>query len=1020
MAESLISFSGLASGIQWRDLVDQIVSLENRPARLMQSRIDNAKLRATAWGSFSTHVSTLRTAAAGLSSTALLTNKVATSGAGVLASASASTDATPGSHTVRVHALAAAETLNTAVFASRTGALNLAGEFRINGEHLEILATDSLDTIAARINTANSSAGIGVTASVLSTGTSAHRIVMTASKTGKAGIDLVDGGAGVLRDIGLLDANVAVKLGTSNGALSDTFGDSSTTLSDMLGFTSPPPIGDVVIGGVNVTLDLTAMSLTDVADAINTAATAAGRGVTASVIADGAGFRLDIRGATQYTDSGRVLEALGVLEGGRSAVAQQVNSAALESGTGVPATAATLLTGLWSGGGAAGVQAGDTLTIGGTRGDGTIFSFDYTVAGGDTLQTLVDRLNNATDAFGAGTRTATAFVDTDGSIAVTDGTGGTSQLKLGIVANNENGGTLDFSTFDVTQAGRNRVVVAAADASVELDGSFITSTSNTVTGVVPGLTLNLSAVDPLNAATVTVTRDTDAAVEAVKKLVDSYNTLTDFVNGQLAPPAAGATAAPLYGDSVLRTMRTALRSALGGSLDTGVTGGLARLGDIGIEIDRTGHYTLDTVKLTAALVDGAEGVQRLFGLHGATTGTGLSYIGSSTKTVPGTYAIDITQAPTWAGITGTGFGGTYVDDGTPDLLDIRDTGSNRTYSVSLANGMTLAEIIDSINIELKTSLAHTMGAVNALGSDVGGTPAVDATLWADVHIGGANAGVTAGDALTIAGTRTDGSSFLTTLVVSAGGTIGELRAAVQNAVGTDVDVTWNNGVLTATSKAAGSKSFTLSVTSDNLGGGTFDLGGIAITQQGRGAAQITASDDNGQLRIAHDSAGSGSGFEVSYSPGGADGSASLGIGAATWVGTDVIGMIGGFAATGAGSVLTGMAGSPIEGLLIGYDGTATGAIGSTTFSRGLATRLEIAADRLTGTDAGSIKSLIDRINGGNTSLENRIETFEARVERRRQSLIRRFTAMEEAMAIAQSQSAWLEAQIAQFQRSSKR
>jgi flagellar hook-associated protein 2 len=1019
MADSLVSFSGLASGIQWRDLIDQIMLLERRPVTQMQERIDSGKLRVTAWNSFTSQLQGLRDAAAGLSGTALLTNKVATGGAGVLSSATASTDATPGTHSVVVHSLAAAETLNTDVFASRTTALSLAGEFRISGTRLEILATDSLDAIAAKINTANSSNGTGVTATVLSTGSSAHRLVLTASKTGATGIDLVDGGAGVLRDIGLLDGNVAIKLATSNGAQSDVFLDATTTLSDLLGFTSPPPIGDVVIGGVNVSLDLSTMSLTDVADAINTAATAAGRGVTASVIDDGTGKRLDIRGATQYTDDGRVLEALGVLEGGRSAVAQQINSAALESGAGVPATAGTLLTSLWSGGAAAGTQAGDTLTINGTRGDGTTFSFGYTVTGTDTLQDLADRLNSAVDGFGAGSRTATAFVDADGSIGVTDGTGGTSRLGLGIVANNENGGSLDFGAFGVTEAGRNRVVIAGSDAQVEIDGSFITSTSNTVADVVPGLTLSLSGVDPNNAATITVTRDTDAAVDAVKKLVDGYNTLTDWVTAQLTPPAEGLSAAPLYGDSVLRSMRTALRTSLAGSLDTTVTGGLARLSDIGIEIDRTGRYTLDTAKLKTALETGTEGVKRLFGVHGATSGTGLSYVTSSEKTVPGTYAIDITQAATWAAVTGSGFGATYVDDGTADLLNIRDTGSNHTYSVSLSNGMTMAEIVDAINAEVKTPLAHTMAAASALSSDAGGTPATDATLWSDVHIGATNANVTAGDSITIAGTKTDGTSFLTTLVVSAGGTLGELRAAVQNAIGTDVDVTWENGVLTAASKVAGSKTFTLSVTSDNLGGGTFDLGGIAIAQQGRGTAQITASDDNGQLRIAHDNAGSIAGFEVSYTAGGADGSASLGIGAATWVGTDVIGTIGGFATTGSGTILTGAAGTPIEGLLVGYDGTAAGAIGDITFSRGVATRLEIAADRLLGSDAGSIKSLIDRINGSSTSLEDRIETFEARIERRRQSLIRRFTAMEQAMAIAQSQSSWLEAQIAQLQRSSR-
>jgi flagellar hook-associated protein 2 len=420
--------------------------------------------------------------------------------------------------------------------------------------------------------------------------------------------------------------------------------------------------------------------------------------------------------------------------------------------------------------------------------------------------------------------------------------------------------------------------------------------------------------------------------------------------------------------------------------------------------------------MRTSLENGAEGVKRLFGIYAEATGSGLSYVGSSSKTVAGTYGINITQAPTWAGVTGTGFGGTYVDDGVSDLLQILDTGSNRTYSVALSNGMTLSQIVDALNTEFDTRLAHTTQAANALFSDGVGTPADDTTLWSDVRVaGGADPGVLAGDVITIAGSRTDGSSFLTNLVVSAGGTLAELKTAVQNAVGTDVDVTWENGLLTATAKTAGSKTFTLSVTSDNAGGGTFDLGGIVTTQQGRGKAAITALDDNGQLRIAHNNAGATAGFQVSYTAGGADGSASLGIAAGAWTGTDVIGTIGGFAATGSGTVLTGVAGSPIEGLLVSYDGSATGAVGDLTFSRGLATRLEVTADVILGSGAGSIKGLIERIDGSVITLTDRMENVEARIERRRESLIRRFTRMEEAMALAQSQSAWLEAQIGQLQ-----
>jgi flagellar hook-associated protein 2 len=1017
---AIVSFSGLASNVQWRDLIDEMMTLESRPAVRLREKIDAAKLKSEKWAEFRTVVETLRTAAKALEGTGLKNNRVMMSWpSGVsnpLAAATASVDAAPGTHAVRVLALARAETLSGEVFASRTTAVGAAGEFRVNGKRIEVVATDSLDAIVKKLNDANSGGATGVTASVLTTGTSAHRLVLSSTKTGKTGIDLSDGAAGVLRTLGLLDANLSIKTATTSGAMTDALADAVTEVATLLGYTSPPAAGTVTIGGVNVALDLSLMSLTDVADAINTAATLAGRGVTATVVDEGNAKRLDIRGATSYTDANGILEALGVLEGGRSAVAQVVHSDVLESAAGTPATAGTLLTGLWAGGALANVQAGDTLNISGTRGDGSTFAFDVTIGAGDTVQTLLNRLNSAVDGFQAGTSTATASISATGEITVTDDVGGESRLSLNIVANNEGGGSLDFGTFQTGTAGRSRVISAGADAEFEINGSYLSQSTNTVIDAVPGLTLNLARADAATTVQVNVSRDTDASVAAIQAMVDAYNKLGDFVNAQLAPPPEGKTAQPLYNDSVLRTMRASLRNTLGVVLDATVTGGLSRLAEIGIEVDRAGRYTVDAARLKTAVETQPDAVARLFGVFGTATGSGLSYIDSSSKTVPGTYAVDITTAAVAASITGAGFGGAYIDDATADTLSIRDLHSNRTYSVALSNGMTLSAIVDALNEEFTKAREHIVAAGAVLYSDAAGTtPANDTTVWADVRLaGGANPAVANGDVLTISGTRTDGSSFLASVAMDTAATLGQLRQAVQSAIGTDVAVTWENGVLTSTSKAAGSKTFTLSVTSDNAGGGTLDFGVFAATQEGRGTVAITASDNAGQLQLSHADAGSTAGFEISYVAGGADGSASLGLAAAIHAGVDVAGTIGGFAATGAGRILTGATGTPIEGLLARYEGAALGAIGSITFSRGLGTRLGLVGDTLLGSDAGSISDVTDRLDSTVAGMESRIDTIEDRLERRREELIRRFTAMEQAIARAQAQSAWLESQLRQF------
>ncbi|MGH7506787.1 MAG: flagellar filament capping protein FliD, partial [Longimicrobiales bacterium] len=647
------SFSGLASGIRWRDMIDQIIALESRPIIALEQKISLSESRVGAWDAYRAAVQTLNDAVLGLESgDALRVFKASTNvPAGVtsaLASVSASATASPGSHLVDVLAVATGERLGSSVFASRSTALGLTGELRVNGKLIQITAGDTLDSIAQRFNTASGgTGGTGVSASILTLGTDQYRLVLTSKDTGAAGIDIVDGAAGVLQGLGFTDGTTTIKSATSNGALGDAFADSTSSVGSLLGFTSAGA-GTVTIGGEAVAIDLASDTLDAIALAVNSAATTAGKGFRATVVDDtssgSALKRLEISGTTSFVDSAHVLEELGIVEGGRGAIAQVVQGEPLTAGDATtPATAATALASLWSDGTAAGVQTGDTLTISGTRGDGSAFGFTYTVAAGDTLQSILDRLNDPVDGLAAGSRTATASVGADGSIVVTDDTGGASRLSLSIVAHNEGGGALDFGAFSTATAGLDREITAGADAELMIDGAYFTSASNSVTDTVPGLSLTVSAVTG-TPVTVTVDRDVDTAAAAVKAVVDAYNSLSDYVTTQLTPPAEGGTPNPLYGNSVLRTMRSTLRLAFQGTIASDVANGLTRMQDLGVEIQKDGKFTLDEAKLKAAISADGDAVVRLLGLSGSADAASIQYLFAGDATKSGTYAVDITQA----------------------------------------------------------------------------------------------------------------------------------------------------------------------------------------------------------------------------------------------------------------------------------------------------------------------------------------------------------------------------------------
>lgn len=1011
MATPIGSVQGLASGINFRDLVAQIVNAERAPARILESRMAAIAVRRTGWQDFRTRIQALSTAAAGLADgSAIRTNRATVSGsASAQLSVSAGTTASPGAFSARVLALATREKIGSGVFAERSEALGIAGEFLIGGKAVSVSADQSLEEIAAVLNEANRGASpTGVAASIVAAPSGGHRLILTAAATGSAGVGLADGSAGALGALGFLDSTTTLRHATSSGAAADSLASGTSAVGTLLGLSSAPS-GTVTIGGLAVAVDLATDSLQDVADAVNDAAALAGSSVTAAMeeSTDAKGVvtaRLVISGTLAFADAGGVLETLGVLERGRSAVAQTVSGDALTAGDdSTAAVASTLLTDLWSGGSAGGAAVGDTLTLSGTRGDGTTFQTTLTVAADTDVQDLLDALNSGASGFGVGTRPATASLSAEGRIVVTDGTAGASRLALSVVSDNVGGGRLDFGDFDLTVEGHARELVAGADAQIEVDGAVHVRSSNVVTDVLAGVTLRLASVSS-EAVTVEVTHDDEAAVGAVNAFVKAYNAVASYVNDQ-------GTSGPLAGDSLVRAMRSRLRAALGTSLGTGVSR-FGSLSEMGVRLNRNGLYDVNADELRAAIASDPESVANALGEYAAGKSGVIDVLGSSAKTGDGAYPVVVTQAATRAAVTGAGFGGVYVDDGTADVLRITDASTGSVYDVSLADGMTLDDIVRATNTELATRTARKLqgatlhGAASAAAS--GSTTLAELADAADAPLG-----VAAGDRFTISGTTADGRSFVRhwTIDDPSTQTLADLAAEISTAVGAGVGVTIENGVLTVTATVAGRSPLAVSVTSDDAGGGSFPSGAFAVAQAGRGSAHLTASAEGGELRLLHDEYGSALGFDVAFVGGGSAGTASLGLAEGSYRGVDVAGTIGGQAATGAGRQLTADAGTAAEGLMIRYLGSTTGAVGSVTYSRGLAGLLKGAADALGDGATGAIQGTLDALDTQVRGLQDRVARLDDRLERRSADLNARFVKLEEAMARAQQRAAWLQSQL---------
>jgi flagellar hook-associated protein 2 len=150
-----------------------------------------------------------------------------------------------------------------------------------------------------------------------------------------------------------------------------------------------------------------------------------------------------------------------------------------------------------------------------------------------------------------------------------------------------------------------------------VDGTAGTSSSNTVTNAIQGVTLNLTAaaigIPAGTAQTLTVARDTSSATTAINNFVNLYNTLVTTY-GQLASfdnsKAKGSQGGPLLGDSMFNTIKSTLSGIISGGVKNGSS--TVSLGTVGITLKADGTLTTDSTKLANALTSNPAGVAALF------------------------------------------------------------------------------------------------------------------------------------------------------------------------------------------------------------------------------------------------------------------------------------------------------------------------------------------------------------------------------------------------------------------------
>jgi flagellar hook-associated protein 2 len=227
-----------------------------------------------------------------------------------------------------------------------------------------------------------------------------------------------------------------------------------------------------------------------------------------------------------------------------------------------------------------------------TSGSGTATTI--TTDGTETLSDVANDINS--DDLGV---TANVITDDSGS-------------RLALVANSS-GTAANFTVASGSTGYGFTQAATGSDASLTVDGISISSATNTVTGVIPGVTLNLLSADPGVQVSLGVAPDTSQIESTLQQFVSDYNTVVSDLSAQFTFSSSTGSEGVLASDSTVRNLQSEVLSALDYTY-TPASGSttVPNLSSLGISVDNNGQLSLDTSTLQSALQSNFSDVQSFF------------------------------------------------------------------------------------------------------------------------------------------------------------------------------------------------------------------------------------------------------------------------------------------------------------------------------------------------------------------------------------------------------------------------
>ena len=197
---------------------------------------------------------------------------------------------------------------------------------------------------------------------------------------------------------------------------------------------------------------------------------------------------------------------------------------------------------------------------------------------------------------------------------INDGSSGTPYR---LILSADKTGTAGSFVFDDGGANFKGSVFSEAQDAVVFFGSsdpakaqVITSTSNTLDGVIPGATVNLNSTSD-QPVQVTVSEDNEAAISAAKAFVTGFNNLMTTIDTYDAYNAETEERGLLLGESALSQLKNRLYSTVV-RRSADLSGSFSSLSQVGITVGTGAVLQFNETKFRDALATDREAVESLF------------------------------------------------------------------------------------------------------------------------------------------------------------------------------------------------------------------------------------------------------------------------------------------------------------------------------------------------------------------------------------------------------------------------